>query len=98
MTEHLYKILSKQNWLKSQEQGVVHLSEMDKEFIHLAMEDQLPRILDKFWKNEKEYVILKLDVSKLIGRLVLEANPGGETKYYHLYEGEIPLQAIVEKI
>ncbi len=68
---------------------------MDKEFIHLAKEDQVDGVISKFWNN-KNPIILKLDSSKIVGKLVYETNPGGTTKYYHLYEGQIPLIAVIE--
>lgn len=52
-------------------------------------------MLKKFW-HDRDYVILKLNVRKLVGRLVYETNPGGSTQYYHLYEGKILLNAIEE--
>jgi uncharacterized protein (DUF952 family) len=75
---------------------VVKLTEADQDFIHLAREDQLNRIVGKYWDEVPEYVVLKIDTKKLPGKLVLEANPGGENKYYHLYDGSIPLKAVVE--
>lgn len=92
--KYLYRIVSPQEWQKSQERKVLETSSLDEDFIHLATKEQLPHIAQKFWNN-KDYVILTLDTKKLIGRLVHEANPGGTTLYYHLYEGNIPLDAIV---
>jgi len=93
---YLYKVLSVENWKASQATPALQLSEEDRDFIHLAKEDQLERIISKYWANVPEYVILKLDPSKLPGRLVYEANPGGSNKYYHLYEGSIPRQAVID--
>jgi uncharacterized protein (DUF952 family) len=93
---YLYKILSIDDWAKSQGCEHVCLPSGDAEFIHLAKEDQLSRIITKYWGHVPEYVVLKLKAAKLRGRLVLEANPGGTNKYYHLYEGEILFSAIVE--
>lgn len=92
----LYKILSLQNWEKSQNKSSLALSDDDDQFIHFSLEVQLERIIQKYWHHIPEFIILKIDPSKLPGRLVLEANPGGENKYYHLYDGSIPLSAIVE--
>lgn len=91
----LYKILSLKNWQKSQTQKYLILSEADKEFIHFSTKDQLERILNKYWSDGSEYVILQIDSAKLLGRLVFEANPGGENKYYHLYEGAILVQSVI---
>lgn len=94
--EYLFKILSKENWEASKERPCLILSSEDDAFIHLATEGQLKGILDKFWSKGPEYRILKLGTCRLIGRLVYEANPGGSNKYYHLYEGNIPADAVIE--
>ena len=91
---YLYKVVSVEDW--EQSCGTVRLSSMDDAFIHLATKAQLPKILDKYWSGVPEYVVLKVKTSKLPGRLVFETNPGGETKYYHLYDGSIPLDAVVD--
>lgn len=92
----LYKILSDDNWNQSQGKTDLKLSNLDSVFIHLSTEEQLDRIKNKFWADEKRFYILKLDCKKLKGKLVLESNPGGSNKYYHLYNGSIPLTSIVE--
>lgn len=92
--EYLYKIVSVEQWEASQCENQVVISSMDIEFIHLAMEEQVSHVAEKFWTNQ-DHVILKIDPKKLIGCLVYETNPGGKTYFYHLYEGTIPLDAIV---
>lgn len=96
MPQYLYKIVSVKNWQASQEQSHVRLSEEDREFIHFAREDQLERIAAKYWEDIPTFVILKVDVEKLAGEIILEANPGGTNKYFHLYNGAIPVDAVVE--
>ena len=94
--QFLYKILSIENWQQSKRLPTLELGPDDQAFIHLATEDQLERILEKYWKKEKTFVILRIDTKKLKGKLVFEANPGGANRYYHLYDGAIPLEAVVE--
>lgn len=94
--EFLYKVVSVQEWEESQTAGHVVPGALDTTFIHLSTEDQVNRIAKKYWASVPEYFVLKLDSKGLLGRLVLEANPGGENKYYHLYEGSIPLNAVVD--
>lgn len=94
--QHLYKVLSLDDWKKSQSQSYVILSKDDHPFIHLARDDQLNRITEKYWSNAAEYIVLKIETNQLPGRLVYEVNPGGSNKYYHLYEGAIPLKAVIE--
>lgn len=93
--EYLYKIISHEKWQKSLLQNEVVRSSIDKEFIHLANEDQVNHVVQKFWNNT-DYILLKLASKKLVGRLIYETNPGGSRQYYHLYEGTIPLEAVVD--
>ena len=76
-------------------QNKVVLSKMDNDFIHLSTKKQLDGIIKKFWKNIPEFFVLTLEVKKLPGKLVLETNPGGSNKYYHLYNGFIPTTSII---
>lgn len=92
----LYKIVSKQLWQDSQASVSLKLTQHDMAFIHLSEREQLDKIIKKYFALESEVLVLKLDVNKLQGRLVKEKNPGGTTEYFHLYEGKIPLQAVVE--
>ncbi len=93
--QYLYKIMSPEDWQSSKQNNQIVNSPYDKEFIHLAKEDQVQYVVQKFW-NGKSYVILKLNPKKFIGRLMYETNPGGSTKYFHLYDGTIPLDAVIE--
>ncbi|MCH9612390.1 MAG: hypothetical protein S4CHLAM102_08800 [Chlamydiia bacterium] len=95
--KYLYKILSLEAWEKSQKQPNLILPPMDDAFIHLAKEDQVHAILSKFWTNQP-HIVLKLRTESLPGRLVYETNPGGTTKYYHLYEGHLPLTAVIDSV
>ena len=94
--EHLYKILSFENWQKTQSKETVFLSPEDDLFIHFSTEDQVEKIVTKYWTGIQQFVILKIDRSKLEGRLVFETNAGGATKYFHLYDGFIPVNSILE--
>ena len=91
--EFLYKIVTPEEWKKAQEEGYVPRGVIDTDFIHLSTEEQLDRILAKFWKD-KSAVILKLETSELEGDLRFETNPGGSTKFYHLYDGKIPTSCV----
>ncbi len=93
--KYLYKVISKEDWQKSIESGYVMPSSLDQAFIHLAKEDQISHVTEKFWKN-KDYLVLTLLTEKLNGKLVYETNPGGSAKYYHLYNGNIPLDAVIK--
>ena len=94
--KHLYKVLALDLWQKSQNKKNVLLSQEDTPFIRLQKEDELGRLLHYWNKLDVPHVVLKIKASKLEGRLVFEAKLGGSTKQYHLYNGYIPMNAIVE--
>src|SRR5581483_11257106 len=94
--EYLYKILSLKNWQATQSRKAFQLPAEDNDFIHFSTEQQLGRIIEKYWPDAPQYVILKIQTDKLEGRLIFEKNPGGATQYYHLYEGFITLYSIIE--
>ncbi len=93
---YLYKIISVKDWEVSQQENVLKLAPMDDKFIHLSTEDQLDGILEKYWKNESRFIILKIQTNKLNGKLLFETNPGGTKRYFHLYDGYIPFDSIVD--
>ena len=90
----LYKILSVENWKKSEQHQTVALDCADDEFIHFSTKQQLSRIISKYWKHESRYVVLIVDPTLLTGELRFESNPGGVNQYWHLYNGSIPIKAI----
>ena len=94
--QYLYKILSLRNWQATQNRKTAQLSAEDDAFIHFSTQDQLERIIEKYWADAPQLVVLKIDSNQLEGRLMFETNPGGTTKYYHLYDGFIPFNSIVE--
>jgi uncharacterized protein (DUF952 family) len=94
--KYLYKITSIQNWRDSQKGTVLVPQVMDEAFIHLATEAQIGSVINKYWSEAPEIVLLKIDTSLLKGELKCERNPGGTHYYYHLYGAEIPHRAIIE--
>lgn len=93
---YIYKILSAQAWQESQELGLIPPQKLDTNFIHLCKQDQINKIVEKFYNNEPKIIIATIDANKLSGNLIEEANPGGTTKYFHLYDGKLPLDCVVE--
>lgn len=95
LPQYLYLILSEEDWKQSQQLNKLVLSKEHEQFIHLAQKEQIQRVVDKFFK-ESNPIVLTIDVKKMSGRLVYEVNPGGANKYFHLYKGSIPFEAIVK--
>ena len=94
--QYLYKVLSYDLWQKSQGKNALVLSSMDDVFIHFSTEAQLEKTITKFFSSVPKYVVLKIESNKLAGKLIYESNPGGSSKWYHLYNGTISNNAVVE--
>ncbi|MFT5319745.1 MAG: hypothetical protein ACI8RA_003027 [Chlamydiales bacterium] len=94
-SKYLYKVLTKDRWVESQNKERLILGPIDDDFIHFSEEHQLDHVIKKFFSDDQKVVVLKIDVSLLKGRLVRESNPGGSNKYFHLYEGFIPFDAVI---
>ena len=92
---YLYKVVAPETLQASQGKENLQLPAFDDEFIHLATKEQVPNIIKKFFANQPNIKVLTLDVRQLPGKLTLEVNPGGTTKYYHLYDGSIPSRSII---
>lgn len=90
---YLYKIVAPDKWQESSNLENLKLDPVDNEFIHFSTEEQLERILTKYWAN-RPYILLEVDTAQLPGQMKFETNPGGVAKYYHLYNGAIPLKAV----
>lgn len=92
---HLYKVTTKSLWDQSQQLGYLALSPTDAYFVHLSEKEDVEKIIEKYFPTQKTVIVLELDPSALQGDLVKEVNPGGTKKYYHLYNGKIPLNAVI---
>ena len=81
----IYKICTKSDWLKIKKKGQYKGSKKDLEdgYIHFSGEDQVKGTLKKFYQNQKDLVLLKVDTLKL-DHLVWEQASDGNM-FPHLY-------------
>lgn len=100
----LYKIVRRSDFDKTNEKDCIKLSKLDKEsgFIHASYGNQVKRIMEKFFKEDNELLVLELDIEQLKknGTIVKpEANKPGGTVFPHLYGTQkIPVAAIKKVI
>ena len=81
----VYKISTKSEWQEVKTKGKLTGSKKDLEdgYIHFSGDDQVVGTLKKFYKNQKDLVLLKVDTLKL-DHLVWEQASDG-TMFPHLY-------------
>ena len=100
----IYKISIPENYNPTNASDCIKLNDLDVKsgFIHTSHGNQVSKILEKFFKNEKQVLLLELDVNELQKNgveLKVESNrPGGDC-FPHLYgKQQIPTSAIKSKI
>lgn len=62
-------------------------------FIHCSYENQLEAVIARYYSTTENFLILKLDTTKLRSKLVEEPSTNGEI-YPHLY-GRLNINAVV---
>ena len=81
----VYKICSKFEWLEYKKKDQLTGSKKDLEdgYIHFSGEDQVEGTLKKFYTNQKDLILLKVDTLKLDHLLWEQASDGN--MFPHLY-------------
>ena len=83
--EFIYKICTKVEWTKAKNEGKFLGSKKDIEdgFIHFSSKDQLKGTLSKYFLNQKDLVLLKVEALKLNNLIYEQASDGNI--FPHLY-------------
>ena len=83
--KYVYKICTKSEWQEVKSKGQLKGSKKDLEdgYIHFSGDDQIAGTLKKFYKNQKNLILLKVDTLKL-DHLVWEQASDG-SMFPHLY-------------
>ena len=81
----VYKICTKSEWLEVKNKGQLTGSKKDLEdgYIHFSGDDQVEGTLKKFYLNQKDLILLKIDTLKLNHLLWEQASDGN--MFPHLY-------------
>jgi len=81
----IYKICTKKEWLEAKTKGKFNGSKKDIEdgYIHFSDKEQLKATLNKFFLNQKELILLKIDTLKLDNLIYEQASDGN--MFPHLY-------------
>ena len=66
----LFKVITEENWRKSQDQGHIFLSPLDAAFIHFAQQDEVDRIVKKYFPYEVSVIVVEVDSTLLPRNLV----------------------------
>ena len=81
----VYKVCTKVEWLEAKTKGKFNGSKKDIEdgYIHFSDKEQLKATLNKFFLNQRDLILLKVDALKLEHLIYEQASDGN--MFPHLY-------------
>jgi len=93
--KRIFHIALANEWSKALENGAYRTSSLDTEgFIHFSTGQQLLRTANKFYRGNRNVVLLLIDPKRLAAKLRYEPIEDGQ-EFPHLY-GDLNLDAVTE--
>jgi uncharacterized protein (DUF952 family) len=90
----IYHIVTPEVWEKFKGEKFYAAESLASEnFIHCSFAEQIETVLERYYKDAREVLILEIEPEKLTSKLVCEPSTNGEI-YPHIY-GAISADAIV---
>lgn len=96
----IYHITTQPEWNAAQEKGNYESASLKEEgFIHCSLQEQVPGVLERYFKGKNDLVKLTIETDKLKSQLIYEWSPSIADTFPHIY-GPINTDAVVavEKI
>ncbi len=92
----IYHVVTDSNWKAALAQGFYEADSLAREgFIHTSKEEQVQGVLNRYYKNQADLLLLHIDESKLTAPLKYELAPSINEEFPHIY-GPLNLDAVVE--
>ena len=92
----IYHVTTRQLWNDAQQQGFYAHPSLQKEgFIHNCSMEQLPGVLERYYKEVQGLILLHINEEKLQAVLKYELAPSVNEMFPHIF-GVINLDAIVQ--
>lgn len=91
----IYHITTKAEWDAASRSGIYEAASLKNEgFIHCSQEEQIPGVLERYFKGKSDLVKLVIDTDKLTSRWLYEWSPSTADTFPHIY-GPINTSAVV---
>lgn len=92
----IYHVTYNKDWAIAKERGFYHSFSLDTEgFIHCSTSAQVAGVLDRYYKDRNDLLLLHIDENLLTSRLEYEHSPSLNQKFPHVF-GDINLDAIID--
>ncbi|WP_317041970.1 DUF952 domain-containing protein [Spirosoma rigui] len=91
----IFHVVSSEDWSKFEGKSIYEADSLQTEgFIHLSERHQVAGVLDRYYRNVPDLLLLHVDPARLTHEATYEAAPNGEL-FPHVY-GPINKDAIVQ--
>jgi uncharacterized protein (DUF952 family) len=92
----IYHVVTQQNWQIAQQRGFYAAESLALEgFIHCSTINQVKGVVERYYKNVPNLLLLHIDETKLTAPLKYELAPSINEEFPHIF-GQLNLDAVVE--
>ena len=92
----IYHVVKQPDWEKAVEQGFYEAPSLATEgFIHASKKEQVEGVIERYYTNQTDLLILHIDEGKLEAVHIFEMAPSVNEEFPHIY-GRINLDAVVD--
>lgn len=90
----IYHITTEGEWKKAQEKGFYESPSLSREgFIHCSQPEQVPGVLQRYFRDQQNLVQLEIDTGKLQSPFYYEWSPSVADTFPHIY-GPVNIDAV----
>ncbi|MEO6668334.1 MAG: DUF952 domain-containing protein [Ferruginibacter sp.] len=92
----IYHVTRKEDWEKALSDGFYEASSLKTEgFIHASAVNQITGVLERYFENEKELVLLYIDEDKVVAPIKYQLAESVQEIFPHIF-GTLNLDAVVK--
>ena len=92
----IYHVVTDANWQKALQQGFYEAESLAKEgFIHTSKAEQVAGVLERYYKDQSNLLLLHIDETKLTAPLKYEMAPSVNEEFPHIF-GRLNVDAVIK--
>ncbi|MBL0146571.1 MAG: DUF952 domain-containing protein [Chitinophagaceae bacterium] len=92
----IYHVIKQQDWQTALQQGFYEAASLATEgFIHASKQEQVQGVLERYYKDATDLLLLHIDETKLTAPLKYEMAPSVNEMFPHIF-GRLNLDAVLK--
>ena len=92
----IYHVVTETNWQNALKQGFYEAESLaDEGFIHTSKAEQVAGVLNRYYKDQSNLLLLHIDEEKLTAPLKYELAPSVNEEFPHIY-GRLNIDAVIK--